>query len=280
MKRDRAWRWALRSSLGLAFLVASGIAQAQTREAGLTSRLFFGGDTSSVGGIYKLDPSVGYRFNRHFSISAGLPTYFVRPSATASADGSTSKNGIGNFYLDLRLETSGSDTYFRSALRGTAPTGDRDSGFSTGRVTVDWTNYVSRSFGPLTPFGRAGIGSTVSDTHFFTRPFSSLGLVGNLEGGAELALSHGLSLAGSGYAIVPSGQQKIFSKLVRRGTKSVVVGTEEIARDHGASVWLGFDPARQVSLELGYSRSVAYDYNSVFFNILLDLGRIAKMRRP
>ena len=278
---------------GVAMLVAPLGAQ----ETGITSRLHFGGDMSTVGQIYKLEPSVGYRFNRNFSVSTGLPIYFVRPSTTAVTDGFTSRNGIGNAYVDLKLETAGSDVYFASVLRGNAPTGDKDSGFSTGRATFDWSNYVSRTFDAVTPFASAGVANTVSDTHFFTRPFTTLGTVGHFEGGAEVELWQALTLAGSAYAVVPTGRQTVYSKVSRgrgaasganpgrgRGrefeTEAVVVGDAEIARDHGASVWMSVAPARHVNLELGYSRSIRYQYNSIFFGIHFDLGALARAGRP
>jgi hypothetical protein len=280
--------------VAIALLAAPAAVLAQTPETGLTSQLHFGGDSSNVGQIYRFEPSAGYAFSRHFSISAGLPVYVVRPSSETTSTGAKAVNGIGNAYLDLKFETSKSDTYFSSRVRGTAPTGDVDNGFSTGRATVDWTNYVSHSIGAVTPFGSVGFANTVSDTHFFSRPFSSLGFVGHIEGGAELQVHRAVSVAGSGYAILPSGQQKVYSKLIQRGrtgttnpagkvrgkarfeTESVVVGSDEVSRDHGASVWLGVSPAKGVNLELGFSRSVTYAYNSIFFNIGFDLGRVAR----
>jgi len=281
--------------LGIALLAAPAAALAQDTETGVISHLHFGGDSSSVGQIYRLEPSAGYAFSRHFSVSAGVPVYFVHPSSDTAATGAKSVNGIGNAYLDFKFETSKSETYFSSRVRGTAPTGKVEDGFSTGRATVDWTNYVSHSVGAVTPFGSVGFANTVSDTHFFSRPFNSLGFVGHLEGGAELQLHRGVSVAGSGYAILPSGQQKVYSKLIQRGrtgttnpagrvrgkstrfeTESVVVGGEEVARDHGASVWFGVSPAKGVNLELGYSRSITYAYNSVFFNLGFDIGRVTR----
>jgi hypothetical protein len=283
---------------GCLLALAPGAARGQASDTGAVSRLSFGGDSSDAGQIYRLDPSVGYRFSRHLSVSTGIPVFFVRPSSNTTATGATSQSGIGNAYVDLKLETERSGLYFGSTLRGNAPTGDADRGFSTGRATFDWNNYLSKEIGSITPFGSAGVANTVSDTHFFSRPFTSLGNVVHFEGGAELSLHHGLSVGGSGYAIVPSGEQKLYSKLVKRTppgqvgktnpgrgkakqfeSESVVIGGEEIARDHGASVWVGLSPTKHVSFELGYSRSVLYDYNSVFFNVGFDLGQIVRAGR-
>ncbi len=269
-------------------------------ERGVTSYFSFGGSSNTLGQIYKLDTSVGYKFNKHFAMDAGLPVYFVNASTASSTSGFSSKNGIGNAYLDLRLTANGPSTYFGSTLRAAAPTGDKDSGFSTGRVTVDWTNYLDATVGRLTPFGSVGLANTVSDTHFFSRPFTSLGFVTNFEGGANLQILKGISLGASGYAVVPSGQQKVFSKLVRRGqggppsgtpgvgqgrgqgkmgvfeTESVTVGDAEIAKDHGVSAWVDLFPSSYVTLEVGYSRSVRYAFDTIFFNLGFNLGKLAR----
>ena len=50
---------------------------------------------------------------------------------------------------------------YSSTLEGTAPTGDKAAGFSTGRTTVDWTNRFSHTFSAVTPFASAGLANTV-----------------------------------------------------------------------------------------------------------------------
>src|SRR5437867_12310757 len=83
--------------------VAFRSVMAQDSERGITSRLSFGGTSNTLGQIYKLDASAGYKFNKFFSVDAGLPVYFVNASASSSTAGFSSKNGIGNAYMDLRL---------------------------------------------------------------------------------------------------------------------------------------------------------------------------------
>jgi hypothetical protein len=179
-------------------------------------RLSFSGTSNDPAWVFKLDTSAGYRFNRHFEISGGVPIYFVRASDSGATDGFTSKNGIGDAYINLRLMISRPDYYFSSSIKGAAPTGDDADGFSTGRVTFDWTNYFEGDIGKWTPFGSAGIANTISDTHFFNRPFTSLGTVGHFEGGLYFWPSEKIGIAGSAYAVTPTGQQKIYSKLMQR----------------------------------------------------------------
>ena len=258
----------------------------------------FSGSYNDPGWIFKLDTSAGYRFNSHFEITAGLPVYFVQIPDESTDDTASSKSGIGNFYIDLRLMAERDGFYFGSSLRGTAPTGNAEEGFSTGRVTFDWSNYLEYNIGQWTPFGSAGIANSVSDTHFFTRPFTSLGIVGQFEGGLLFDPAVWIGLGGSGYSVVPSGGQKIYSRLVeyretRMGSSSpqdsgtpyrrrrafedtarYVTGEEDIARDYGFSGWLDLYPSRDTVLEIGYSRSMFYRYNTLFFSVRFNIGNM------
>lgn len=254
------------------------------------------------GWLFKLDTAGGYRFNRHFEIIAGLPVYFVRAPEDTLEDGFSSKAGIGNFYLDFRVMAEITDFYISSSLRGAAPTGDEEDGFSSGRVTVDWNNYFEYSAGKWAPFISAGIANSISDTHFFTRPFTSLGIVGQFEGGLLFNPAWWLGLGGSGYAVIPAGEQKIYSRVSgRRGTQSDSMGaggygngwqggaaleepytidsTGDIARDHGFSCWVDIYPFSDVALEFGYSRSVSYEYNTLSLSARFDLAGMIRNDR-
>jgi len=149
------------------------------------------------------------------------------------------------------------------------------------------------------PFASLGIANTVTDTPFFTRPFTSFGFVTHLEGGASYKLWRAASVGASVYDIAPSGQQTVFSKLIhgksqnpgtgsgggaRHGhhgvfeTASESVGNADIARDHGFSAWLSLSPSRYTVFEIGYSRSVEYALDSVFFGIDFNLSPLIGRR--
>jgi len=170
---------------------------------------------------------------------------------------------------------------FSSTLLLTAPTGDKDKGFGTGRATADWTNTFSHRFSSLTPFGSAGIANTVSDTSFFSRPFTSVGFVSHFDGGAIIRLGEFVNAGASAYAVRGSGEQRLISK-VQRGrdsgrkaafeTSPETVGPAEIANDHGFSTWVGI-PKSAADFQIGYTRSVNYDLNTLFFGIGFRIGK-------
>src|SRR5260370_39949728 len=55
----------------------------------------FLGSSNTLGSFFRLDTTLGYSFNKYFSIDGGLPVFFVRPSETATPlTGARSTNGI------------------------------------------------------------------------------------------------------------------------------------------------------------------------------------------
>jgi hypothetical protein len=271
-------------------ITLAGIAAAQSsakpaaQESGITSYMEFGATTDADGQIYEVNTNVGYDFNPHFGLAVGAPIYFVRPSSTT---GGTSTNGLGNPYLALHLKYPTSALNFSSALTGAAPLGDSKKGLSTGRATFDWSNHFDHSFSDLTPFVELGIANTIPDSRLFLRPYTTLGFNTHFQGGASYDVWKFISVGASGYDILPSGQQTVFSRVIpgqanggnlHHGPAFVnnqqTTGTASIAKDDGLSIWIDGNPGRSVDLELGFTRSLVYDLNSVSFNIGINLGRL------
>lgn len=256
----------------------------------------FQGSSNTLGQVYRLDTTAGYNFNKHFGIDGGLPIYFVRASSTSISNGFASANGLGNAYLDLRVTLDNPVLNYSSTLTGTAPTGDSSKGFSTGRATYDWNNHVHRDFGGLRPFANLGVANSISDTEFFVRPFTTLGTVTHLEGGASLRIIPRLRVGASAYDYVPSGQQKVFSKLIARQPGALrqgmsrkdggvfensaeTVGGPSISRDHGFTTWATASLIPFVDLMLGYQRSAEFDLNTVSFGLGFNLSYFVNKAR-
>jgi hypothetical protein len=201
-------------------ILPPGFAQ-QSGEAGSTFYTSFQGNSSSLGQVMRLDPSIGYRFNRFFEVDFGLPFYFIRPSVAATQNfAGNSESGLGNSYTDLRLSFRNPVVNYGSTLTVTAPTGDRDKGLSTGKVTWDWNNHFNKKLGPLAPFVNAGVANAITDTPFFIRPYISRGFVSHIEGGASWNFLRLASIGASAYAYEPSGKQTVVSRVVRRGSSA------------------------------------------------------------
>jgi hypothetical protein len=253
------------------------------------------GSYNQSGLVTKLDTNAGYNFSPHFAVDFGVPVYFVRPSTGKSSSilGTRARNGLGNVYLDLRYTLLKPAVNFVTYATVAAPTGDRTQGFSTGHVTWDWHNHFYRSFGRFTPFANAGVADTILDSPFYLRPFSSLGLIGHFEGGATVNVWGDLSLGGSFYAITPSGDQHVISKLSGKETQSrkgsslgqifeipgqPTLGPDSVS-DRGFSFWCEANATSFLDFDIGYSHSTQYSLDSLFFGVGLNWKTLIKKAR-
>jgi hypothetical protein len=262
--------------------------------AGWTFSGRFQGSSNPEGLVLKADPTLGYSFNRHFQTYFGLPVYFVNESSTIQTVRPTGTSGfvsgLGNAYVGFRLGVDNEVVNYSSTLEATAPTGDKAEGFSTGRATVDWTNRFSHKFSSVTPFASAGLANTVSDTSFFVRPFTTLGIVSHFDGGAKFSLSQFVDVGASAYAVRAAGQQTIISKIFKNATTPTtttagsgknrpfengreVVGSAALANDNGFSTWLAAHAGSTMDFQIGYTRSTGYDLNTLFFGVGFRVGK-------
>jgi hypothetical protein len=232
--------------------------------------------------------------------STATSTTTTTTTATSTSGGFMS--GVGNAFVGARLTVNNDAINYSSTLELTGPTGDKSLGFSTGRATADWTNRFSHRFDSFTPFGGLGLANTISDTTFFVRPFTSLGLVSHFEGGGAFDLSDHVRIIGSAYAIGAVGNQRIISKVIKReiassassgntgtsgrgnssssgdnpnrvfNTQTETVVSAQAADDHGVSTWIGVSPG-QGDFYIGFSRSMHYDYNTLFFGMGFRIGK-------
>ena len=260
-------------------------------EKGITGFESFQGTINSDNRVYKIDSNLGWDFNKHFGVFAGLPFYFANVPSSTITNGTTTtttpsstNSGIGNAYLGFVLRAQNTKTYFASAVTVAAPTGSASKGFSTGRAGVDWSNRLAHSFDRFIPFFEGGLSNTVPDSTFSTRAFTSLGGVSHLEEGAEYQLVKHFYLGGSGYQIVPFGSQKVFSKLSGKGSgKNPFDNTTEsvgndLTRENGFNTWVAIEPSSIVRLEVGFTRSMTFDLSSFAFNLRMNTGKLLRSR--
>jgi hypothetical protein len=113
-----------------------------------------------------------------------------------------------------------------------------------------------------------------------------------------------MSVGGAFYVVLPSGQQTVVSRVVKgqQQTQSqmqllpaqagksgqsmtvrgkpvldatpVTTGSSDLARDHGASVWVSIAASPAVEFYGGYTRSVPFDLNTVSFGVGVSVGKL------
>jgi hypothetical protein len=234
--------------------------------------------------VMALTSSATYHFGERFSLGVGIPVYLNRSTST---NGTTTSDGIGDFFVTLGASWKGSALNYGTSLTGSVPTGDSAKGLSTGHVTFDWNNRFDHSFSILTPFVDAGVGNCVSDTLFFHWPFTSFGYLAHFEGGTDVDLSHSFSLTLSAYDISPWGTQTIFSRSVAKGVASLggqhgrvfetshqTTGGASINHDDGFTAGLSLNPKSYLDLDVGYTRSVKFAFNTFSWGIGINLSKL------
>ena len=264
---------------------------------GFTGFEAFQGSLNSDSKMFKLDSNVGYDFNKHFGVFVGMPFYFANTqTVTTQVNGNATtmtqditNNGLGNAYFGLAMRAPAKTLDYSSTVIFAAPTGSTANGFSSGRANVDWSNRFEHSFDRLTPFVDGGLSNAVPDSQLFTRPFTSLGWLTHWEEGGEFEVVKHFAVGGSGYEIVPFGNQKVFSKIVGKGQSGKGKGKNSfdlnaetsgtgLTRENGFNGWIAFDPTPLWRVELGVTRSATFDLNSFAFNLRMNLGKLARSR--
>ena len=286
----------------LAFLATCVLAQnAPTNqkdadETGWTSTLNFEGSANSQERVLDLGSNVGYNFNEHWGVDMGVPLSFVSSSTPTTTTGTTttkgtssSLNSLGNIYMDMKFKTTGDAANYNSTLTVTAPTGSTTKGVSTGRPNYGWNNHVEHDFDRLTPFLELGLSNGLTDTKSFHRPFTTLGFVSQFTGGSKIDLGGNFSVGGSLYDVLPSGQQKMFSKLVAKKSTTTAgtgkngrayelaaetTGDASLTHDNGGSAWIEYSPDKIFDFQIGYTHSVHLALDSVAFNLEVNLAKL------
>jgi len=281
-------------------------ANESTESPGPTAFVQAEGNHSTLGTVATYDFNLGYKWNEHVSTDVGVPLYTVRsPFSPVSSTDWRTTTILGPPYLDIRYDTKRSGTNITSILTGAFGI-NMVKTFSNGRVTVDWFNHIDRSYQLMsydvlfTPFVNFGAGTGTVDRQVFprpyelARPYETLGYIGNGEAGGSFTIFKHYRLEGSAYGLAPAGPQKIYSRLVSPdyllggdghherywdayfetsganwfGTGG---GPSRIARDNGYGAYLEVKKFKNVTVELGYTRSVHYAYDSYFLMLRYNL---------
>ena len=257
----------------------------------------FEGTYSSAAGVYDFATVLGYNFSRHLALDAGVPFYFVNtPAATSQQNpGAVSGVGIGNPFLELLLNYPSRSFNYGSVIHLTAPVADTKKGFSTGHATWNFTHHFDRAFGAWSPFLDAGVGNTILDTQYFTRPFTSFGYNAAFTGGLEYERGR-YSLQAGAYDVAPWGNQTVVSRVFRCGNSStcnattqshnrngfnnssVTKGGADLVRDNGYEAGIDFKPVSYLDFEFDYSRSVPLHLNNYSFGIGINLSSLVRPR--
>lgn len=262
---------------------------------------------NNLGTVIIEDTDLGYGFTDHTSADIGLPVLFTRSPFSPVLNHDYYWSALlGDPYVDVKYTNSYHDFNYTSVLTGTGPVRNSDKIYTTGRPGVDWFNHVEEPLGNVTPFVNFGA-SNGALNHFImprpyltARPYETLGFLGDGEVGLEYKFTRGhargVTVGVSGYALLPAGKQKVFSRYVfpysslagdghhdryfdssfetksnwvsvnyslltttTTGTIQTTLPNSKLDRDNGLSGWVEITRWHNLDVQLAYTRSVHYD---------------------
>lgn len=291
----------MRSSICLAIIAVlsccAGAQPAPAAHAGqpFNATLAYGANyDSSSGTSSEMDTDVGFGFARRWSLHSGVPLFLFQQVTNGTT--TTRASGVGDAYVALGYEAKNNTFHYTNRLSGTAPTGDKSLGFSSGRATAGLSNRLSHDFGPIEPFGEVGIGSGsealsgyLRNQHgrSLDRPYTSLGWLTVWRAGAGVPIGNKVDLEGSFYDVAPFGDQKLYSRNGSGKSSSTstsgqhgrqfelaqeVTGTSAIAVDRGLAADLDVNPMPHLEFDLSVGRSLHYAMNTVSFTVAYHFG--------
>lgn len=219
---------------------------------------------SSIGWYSIVTPAVSYIVSAHYSTDASLSIYPYRLAANQNPATSASQHLVathavlGDTLIGFHGYFSPHDFQNTFTASMTAPTGNRQDGLSTGRVTFDFRDHIEkyvRRTGFLLDVG------TGDSSGLFNRlvmdQSSSLGPIAHFQTGLTLWLPGGNYLQTVAYEQLPIGDQKIYGTIGPPGgpPHTVVVG-RSVTEDNGFTTSLDIPLSAHMTLSSYYNRSL------------------------
>jgi hypothetical protein len=288
----------------------------QANSIGPTAFVQFAGKNSNLGAVTTWDFDLGYNFTSKFAVDIGVPLYTTRTPFSLITTAAPGHNKdwryttiLGAPTIDLRYTTRRYGMNITSMLTGSIGFNEVKI-YSTGRMAADLFNHVDREYDvwglvTFTPFLNFGEGtgsvdrSIMASPYDIARPYETLGFLANGEAGGNFIVHKHYKLGGSAYGLAPQGGQKVFSRLVspdsllggdghhnRFWDEFFETGGEyfntygsapsRISRDNGYSAWFEVTRYKNLSIEVAYTRSVHYAYDSAFIMINYNLSKLLR----
>jgi hypothetical protein len=242
---------------------------------GVTAYEEFRASDSNQGQFLILDTNIGYDFSKHVGMDIGVPVYVLRPTLPGTPH--QWDYNIGDPYWDLRLTFDNHVLNYATAVTVSVPANETGS-FSTGRLGVDWFNHFDHTIARFTPFVNAGIANGILDTRYLSQPFRltesfrTLGFLADAEGGTNFRLAPAVSVGGSYYALMPSGQQKAYAGVQNFFLlPTTTISVSDITHDHGYSAWLRLTPTRFLFVEAAYVHSIKLNDDAATVTLGVDV---------
>ena len=226
----------------------------------------------SASGWYNVfTPAVSYAISMHYSVDASASIFPYRhiqnPNpATQSEHPLVSDLGeAGDTFVGLHA-------YFRpGAFRNittgsfSIPTGDREDGLGTGRVTFDFSDRLERYIkqtGLIVDIG--GGDSSGLFNRLISREESSLGPLAHFQTGVVFYLPWSIRAQSFAYEQLPLGHQTVYATVSPPGApNATVISGTGVSEDNGLTTSLSISVTDNLTLSSYYNRSLRQHLDTV-----------------
>jgi hypothetical protein len=237
--------------------------------AGVT---FSGVHDSSIGWYTVVTPAINYTFSQHYSVDVSTSLYpyrLVPNDNTTDAGNRLIKTtwDAGDTWIGAHASFYPHKFQNTATASMTLPSGNRDDGLSTGRVTFDVSNHVERYFGNIGGLIDVGGGdSSALFNRLVTKDYSSLGPLAHFQAGLILWLPGRNYIQSLAYEQLPIGDQKIYTTLGDphgMGPSTTIVSGRNVSEDNGFTTSVGIPLTEHITFSGYYNRSLRLHLDTV-----------------
>lgn len=211
-----------------------------------------------------LTPNMAYRFNRYFSVDAGVPLYTyvnVYGNVATVARPVYAYNSRNGAFGDLSLSFEGDTDFSSIGYTGTftlgLPSGNTNYGLGAGQVTYNFNSHFEKDISWFTPNIEMGIGdaSSLMDQRVL-KSYVAVGPLAHFQAGTSVYLPWNCSLEVGAYEELPLAKNIVYST-TGNGKKKVTTSTNvDPAEDNGFITSLDIPLSPHVTLSGFYNRSL------------------------
>lgn len=242
----------------------------------------------SASGWYDvLTPAVSYAISTHYSVDASASIFPYRhiqnpnPATQSQHPLVTDLGEAGDTFVGLHA-------YFRpGAFRNIAtgsfsiPTGDREDGLGTGRVTFDFSDRLERYIkqtGLMVDVG--GGDSSGLFNRLISREESSLGPLAHFQAGVVFYLPWSIRAQSIAYEQLPLGHQTVYATVSPPGApNATVISGTGVSEDNGFTTSLAIPVTDNLTLSSYYNRSLRQHLDTVSMGVTYVLHGTPRRKR-
>jgi len=219
---------------------------------------------SSNGWSSILNPNLAYRFNRYFSVDAGIPLYAyvdVYSNVATAAKPVYAYNTRSGAFGDMALSFEGDASFLSVGYSGTVslglPSGNTNYGLGAGQVTYNINNHFEKEIRWFAPDIELGFGDTSALVEQrVLKSYVAVGPLAHFQAGASLYLPWNCAFEADAYEELPLAKNIVYST-TGKGKKKVTTSTnEDPAEDNGFITSLDIPLSPHVTLSGFYNRSL------------------------